>query len=215
MKVAASPRSMTRSQLFWHSLSHIRRFSPLRMTKRGDARRSVDRRFSSYRPPSPQGEGAPKGRIGHWRYEREREGASQVDDLRKHPSAADAVPLPRWGRQISSGYAAILRLRSQLFWHSLSHIRRFSPLRMTKRGDARRSVDRRFSSYRQPSPRGEGAPKGRIGHWRYEREREGASQVDDLRKHPSAVEAVPLPRWGRLRGVTLRRDPSTQFSYFR
>ena len=37
-------------------------------------------------------------------------------------STADAVPLPRWGRQISSGYAAILRLRSQLFWHSLSHI---------------------------------------------------------------------------------------------
>ena len=78
------------------------------------------------------------------------------------------------------GFAEILRLRSQLFWHSLSHIRRFSPLRMTKRGDARRSVDRRFSSYRQPSPRGEGAPKGRIGHWRYERERERASQVDDL-----------------------------------
>ena len=75
-------------------------------------------------------------------------------------------------------------LRSQLFWHSLSHIRRFSPLRMTKRGDARRSVDRRFSSYRQPSPRGEGAPKGRIGHRRHERERERASQVDDLRKHP-------------------------------
>ena len=24
--------------------------------------------------------------------------------------------------------------------------------------------------YHQPSPRGEGAPKGRIGHWRYERE---------------------------------------------
>ena len=61
---------------------------------------------SPYRQPSPRGEGAPKGRIGHWRYEREREGASQVDDLRKHPSAADAVPLPRWGRQISSGYAA-------------------------------------------------------------------------------------------------------------
>ena len=40
MKAAASPRSMKRSQLFWHSLSHIRRFSPLRMTKRGDARRS-------------------------------------------------------------------------------------------------------------------------------------------------------------------------------
>ena len=38
------------------------------------------------------------------------------------------------------GFAAILRLRSQLFWHSLSHIRRFSPLRMTKRGDARKVV---------------------------------------------------------------------------
>ena len=71
MKVAASPRSMKRSQLFGHSLSHIRRFSPLRMTKWGDARKSVDRRFSSYRQPSPRGEGAPKGRIGHWRYERE------------------------------------------------------------------------------------------------------------------------------------------------
>ena len=40
------------------------------------------------------------------------------------------------------GFAEILRLRSQLFWHSLSHIRRFSPLRMTKRGDARRLEDR-------------------------------------------------------------------------
>ena len=32
----------------------------------------------------------------------------------------------------------------------------------------------------QPSPLGEGARKGRIGHRRYEREREGVSQVDDL-----------------------------------
>ena len=45
MKVAASPRSMTRSHLFVHSLSHIRRFSPLRMTKRGDARRYAESRF--------------------------------------------------------------------------------------------------------------------------------------------------------------------------
>ena len=36
---------MTRSQLFWHSLSQVRRFSPLRMTKRGDARRYVESRF--------------------------------------------------------------------------------------------------------------------------------------------------------------------------
>ena len=40
-------------------------------------------------------------------------------------------------RNEGGGFAAILRLRSQLFWHSLSHIRRFSPLRMTKQGDAR------------------------------------------------------------------------------
>ena len=35
-------------------------------------------------------------------------------------------------RNEGGGFAEILRLRSQLFWHSLSHIRRFSPLRMTK-----------------------------------------------------------------------------------
>ena len=78
-------------------------------------------------------------------------------------STADAVPLPQWGRQIGDGFAEILRLRSQLFWHSLSHIRRFSPLRMTKRGDARKSLDSRLHSYHQPSPQEEGAPKGRIG----------------------------------------------------
>ena len=43
--VAASLRSITRSQLFWHSYSHIWRFSPLRMAKRGDARRSADGRL--------------------------------------------------------------------------------------------------------------------------------------------------------------------------
>ena len=32
----------------------------------------------------------------------------------------------------------------------------------------------------QPSPLGEGAPEGRIGHWRDEREREGTSQAGDL-----------------------------------
>ena len=47
-------------------------------------------------------------------------------------------------RNEGGGFAAILRLRLQLFWHSLSHIRRFSPLRMTKRGDARRYAESRF-----------------------------------------------------------------------
>ena len=60
-----------------------------------------------YRQPSPRGEGAPKGRIGHRRYERGWKNASQVDDLRKHPSAADAVPLPQWGRLIGGSFAAI------------------------------------------------------------------------------------------------------------
>ena len=46
------------------------------------------------------------------------------------------------------GFVEILRLRSQLFWHSLSHIRRFSPLRMTKRGDARRLYEMTLFSYR-------------------------------------------------------------------
>ena len=41
-------------------------------------------------------------------------------------------------RNEGGGFAEILRLRPQLFWHSLSHIRRFSTLRMTKRGDARK-----------------------------------------------------------------------------
>ena len=43
-------------------------------------------------------------------------------------------------RNEGSGFAEILRLRSQLFWHSLSHTRRFSPLRMTKQGDAQGSI---------------------------------------------------------------------------
>ena len=43
-------------------------------------------------------------------------------------------------RNEGGSFAEILRLRSQLFWHSLSHIRRFSPLRMTKQGDAQGSI---------------------------------------------------------------------------
>ena len=35
--------------------------------------------------PSPQGEGAPKGRIGQKRYEKEWGNASQIDDIREHP----------------------------------------------------------------------------------------------------------------------------------
>ena len=38
----------------------------------------------------------------------------------------------------------------------------------------------------QPSPLGEGAPQGRIGHWRYESVRRNAYQAGDSRQHPSA-----------------------------
>ena len=38
----------------------------------------------------------------------------------------------------------------------------------------------------QPSPLGEGAPQGRIGHWRYESARGHAYQAGDSRQHPSA-----------------------------
>ena len=62
----------------------------------------------------------------------------------------------------------------------------------------------RFPSYRQPSPRGEGAPKGRIGHRRYEREREGASQVDNLRKHPIHRWRGPPSPMGK---ATIRESP--------
>ena len=91
--------------------------------------------------PSPRGEGALKGRIGYWRYERERERESQADDLREHPIHRWRGPPSPCGEGLyGGGFAEILRLRSQMFWHSLSHIRRFSPLRMTKRGDARKVV---------------------------------------------------------------------------
>ena len=32
--------------------------------------------------------------------------ASQAGDIREHPSAADVVPLPQWGRQRGGGFAA-------------------------------------------------------------------------------------------------------------
>ena len=38
----------------------------------------------------------------------------------------------------------------------------------------------------QPSPLGEGAPQGQIGHWRYESVRRNAYQAGDLRQQPSA-----------------------------
>ena len=115
-----------------------------------------------YRQPSPRGEGTPKGRIGHWRHEREREGASQAGDLESTRAPLTRSPFPNGEGKLVAA--------TPPFWLTVF-------------------------PYHQPSPRGEGAPKGRIGHWRHEREREGASQAGDLRKHPSPADAVPLPRW--------------------
>ena len=73
-------------------------------------------------------------------------------------------------------------------------------------GDARKSYEMTPFSYRQPSPRGEGAPQGRIGHKRYEKEWERASQAGDLRKHPIHRFAVPLPHAGKAHRWRLRRN---------
>ena len=69
------------------------------------SRRCEDSGISAPKP-SPQGEGAPKGRIGQERYERERRRPSQVRRLREHPIHRYAVPLPRWGRQRGGSFAA-------------------------------------------------------------------------------------------------------------
>ena len=113
-------------------------------------------------------------------------------------STADAVPLPQGGRLRGTALCAdFCKGRCP------KAVRRHQPLETTHpcfqtmgfngfkrfngfRWRLRRILDDVFP-YRQPSPQGEGAPKGRIGHWRYEREWEGASQVRCLRKHPSAA----------------------------
>ena len=51
----------------------------------------------------------------------------------------------------------------------------------------------------------------RIGFWRYEREGENASQVDDIREHPIHRCAVPLPQWGRLRYESTAIPPYCHF----
>ena len=57
----------------------------------------------------------------------------------------------------------------------------------------------------KPSPRGEGAPKGRIGLERYERERGRASQAGDLRQHPIHRWRGPPSPMGKAKRRRLRR----------
>ena len=58
----------------------------------------------------------------------------------------------------------------------------------------------------KPSPRGEGAPKGRIGQERYEKERRRSSQVRRLREYPSAAGAV-IPR------IVISSESEKSFSF--
>ena len=69
------------------------------------------------------------------------------------------------------------------------------------------SLKRRFPSYRQPSPLGEGAPQGRIGHKRYEREWEKSVSSALLTKAPyPPLTRSPFPDGEGLGGATLRVD---------
>ena len=79
-------------------------------------------------------------RIGQERYEKERRRSSQVRRLREHPIHRCAVPLPQRGR-LRYESIAFLALSERIHAYMEKQYRR------TK-----------------PSPRGEGAPKGRIGY---------------------------------------------------
>ena len=57
----------------------------------------------------------------------------------------------------------------------------------------------------KPSPRGEGAPKGRIGQERYEKERRRSSQVRRLRKYPIHRWRGPPSPMGKAKRRRLRR----------
>ena len=62
----------------------------------------------------------------------------------------------------------------------------------------------------QPSPQGEGAPKGRIGQKRYERERGRASQAGRLRKYSIHRWRGPPSPMGKAKRRRLRRQKESQ-----
>ena len=71
MKAAASPRSRAQvAAVLAFVISHTT-FLAAQDDETGRCPKVCDGRFPSYRQPSPRGEGAPKGRIGHRRHERQ------------------------------------------------------------------------------------------------------------------------------------------------
>ena len=144
-----------------------------------------DGRFPSYRQPSPRGEGAPKGRIGHRRYERERGECVSSTSFMRAPYPPLCGPPSPCGEGLDGA-----TLRVDFY-----------------KGRCQNVCDGRFPSYRQPSPRGEGAPKGRIGHRRYERERgECVSSTSFMRAPYPPLCGPPSPCGEGLDGATLRVD---------
>ena len=71
MKVAASPRSRAQvAAVLAFVISHTT-YLAAQDDETGRCPKVCDGRFPSYRQPSPRGEGAPQGRIGHRRNERQ------------------------------------------------------------------------------------------------------------------------------------------------
>ena len=145
-----------------------------------------------YRQPSPRGEGAPKGRIGHWRYERQ---VIRMENVFAQITANESTCAPLLvdfykGRCPKVVGIAIREKR-------ISNIRGATPPSRCARQPLPEEGARMWvvSSVSIPPSFGRRCPQG--GGWGAERSEKGTSQAGDLRKHPSAADAVPLPQWGR------------------
>ena len=140
-------------------------------------------------------------------------------------STADAVPLPRWGRLrgatlrvdfykgrcpkvVSSHQPPATQNYSSLL--SNYGVQRVQKVLRVQRVPVAASPPFWLTvfPYRQPSPRGEGAPKGRIGHWRYERQmmqmekRFCTSELFTKAPYPPLTRS-PFPGGEGLGGATL------------
>ena len=115
-------------------------------------------------------------------------------------STADAVPLPQWGRL---RYEDTAFLDTTPFPKGKAKRRR---LRRKKGSQPRLAVlgspfQGKGLAWTLPPSYGRRCPEGAEVGWgkRDEKERGRSSKAGNLRKHPSAAGAVPLPQWGRLR----------------